>query len=59
MRIRWTFPSLPYIAVYSVKRQVIEILRLYHAAQDWLSVAVIELMRNTWGENACEDVRVC
>jgi addiction module RelE/StbE family toxin len=30
------FPSLPYITVYSVKRQVIEILRIYHAAQDWL-----------------------
>jgi addiction module RelE/StbE family toxin len=29
------FPSLPYIAVYSVKKQVIEVLRIYHAAQDW------------------------
>ena len=30
------FPTLPYIAVYSVKRQVTEILRIYRAAQDWL-----------------------
>jgi addiction module RelE/StbE family toxin len=29
------FPSLPYIVVYFVKEQAIEILRIYHAAQDW------------------------
>jgi len=29
------FPSLPYIAVYRVKENAVEILRVYHAAQDW------------------------
>jgi toxin ParE1/3/4 len=29
------FTSLPYIAVYRVKQNAIEILRVYHAAQDW------------------------
>jgi toxin ParE1/3/4 len=29
------FPTLPYIAVYRVKEQVAEILRIYHGAQDW------------------------
>ena len=28
------FPPLPYIAVYRVKKQSIEILRIYHGAQD-------------------------
>ena len=28
-------PSLPYIAVYRVKEQVVEISRIYHGAQDW------------------------
>jgi addiction module RelE/StbE family toxin len=28
------FPPLPYIAVYRVKEQSIEVLRIYHAAQD-------------------------
>jgi plasmid stabilization system protein ParE len=28
------FPPLPYIAVYRVKEQSIEVLRVYHAAQD-------------------------
>ncbi len=28
------FPPMPYIAVYRVKEQSIEILRIYHAAQD-------------------------
>jgi toxin ParE1/3/4 len=28
------FPPLPYIAVYRVKEQSIEILRIYHSAQD-------------------------
>jgi addiction module RelE/StbE family toxin len=28
------FPPLPYIAVYRVKQQIIEVLRIYHIAQD-------------------------
>lgn len=28
------FPPLPYIAVYRVKDEGIEVLRIYHAAQD-------------------------
>jgi toxin ParE1/3/4 len=28
------FPPLPYIAVYRVKGQSIEVLRIYHGAQD-------------------------
>jgi toxin ParE1/3/4 len=28
------FPPLPYVAVYRVKEQTIEILRIYHSAQD-------------------------
>jgi plasmid stabilization system protein ParE len=30
-----TFPSLPYIAVYQLKNETIEISRIFHAAQDW------------------------
>jgi len=30
-----TFPPLPYIAVYQVKRDAVEISRIFHAAQDW------------------------
>jgi toxin ParE1/3/4 len=30
-----SFPPLPYIAVYRVKEQHIEIVRIYHGAQDW------------------------
>ena len=29
------FPSLPYIVVYRLKDQAVEIARIYHAAQDW------------------------
>jgi len=29
------FAPLPYIAVYRIKDDVIEIVRIYHAAQDW------------------------
>jgi toxin ParE1/3/4 len=29
------FSSLPYIAVYAIKNETIEVLRIYHAAQDW------------------------
>ena len=29
------FPSLPYIAVYQVKENSVEIYRIYHAAQNW------------------------
>jgi toxin ParE1/3/4 len=28
------FPSLPYIAVYRVKEERIEVLRIYHSAQE-------------------------
>jgi toxin ParE1/3/4 len=28
------FPPLPYIAVYRVKAKSVEVLRIYHAAQD-------------------------
>lgn len=28
------FPPLPYVAVYRVREQSIEVLRVYHAAQD-------------------------
>ena len=28
------FPPMPYIAVYRVQEQSIEVLRIYHAAQD-------------------------
>lgn len=27
------FPPLPYIAVYRVKQQTVEVLRIYHGAQ--------------------------
>jgi len=29
------FPKLPYIAVYRITGDVVEILHFYHAAQDW------------------------
>ncbi len=29
------FPDLPYIAVYRIQDQNLEILRIYHGAQDW------------------------
>jgi toxin ParE1/3/4 len=29
------FTPMPYIAVYRVKENAVEILRVYHAAQDW------------------------
>ncbi len=29
------FPGLPYIAVYRVKEELVELARIYHAAQDW------------------------
>jgi toxin ParE1/3/4 len=29
------FPPLPYIAVYQVKQDAIEISRIFHGAQDW------------------------
>jgi addiction module RelE/StbE family toxin len=28
------FPPMPYVAVYRVRQQSIEVLRIYHAAQD-------------------------
>lgn len=30
------FSSLPYIAVYQVKQDSVEISRIYYAAQDWV-----------------------
>lgn len=29
------FPPLPYIAVYQVTRDAVEISRIFHGAQDW------------------------
>jgi len=29
------FPGLPYIAVYQIKDQFLDVLRIYHGAQDW------------------------
>jgi toxin ParE1/3/4 len=29
------FPGLPYIAVYRIEKQTVELIRIYHAAQDW------------------------
>ena len=31
---RFLFPPTPYVAVYRVREQTIEILRIYHGAQD-------------------------
>ena len=29
------FPGLPYVVVYRIEDQNLEILRIYHGAQDW------------------------
>jgi len=29
------FPPLPYVAVYRVREQTIEVVRIYHGAQEW------------------------
>ncbi len=29
------FTGLPYIVVYRIKEQIVEVLRIYHGAQDW------------------------
>ena len=29
------FPGLPYIVVYRIQDQIVELLRIYHGAQDW------------------------
>ena len=29
------FPPLPYIAIYQVKEDAVEISRIFHGAQDW------------------------
>ncbi|MDQ2775678.1 MAG: type II toxin-antitoxin system RelE/ParE family toxin [Acidobacteriota bacterium] len=29
------FPPLPYVAVYQVTQQAVEISRIFHGAQDW------------------------
>ncbi len=30
------FPGLPYVAVYRVKEHEVEVIRIYHHAQQWL-----------------------
>jgi toxin ParE1/3/4 len=29
------FPALPYVVVYRIQDQILEIVRIYHGAQDW------------------------
>lgn len=29
------FPGLPYIVVYQIQDQVVEVIRIYHGAQEW------------------------
>ncbi len=29
------FPGLPYVVVCLIKEEVIEVIRIYHGAQDW------------------------
>jgi toxin ParE1/3/4 len=29
------FPGLPYIAVYRIQDEVVEVVRIYHGSQDW------------------------
>jgi len=29
------FPGLPYIVIYKVEDEVVEVVRIYHGAQDW------------------------
>ena len=29
------FPSLPYLAVYRLRNESVEVVRIYHEAQDW------------------------
>jgi toxin ParE1/3/4 len=29
------FPRLPYIVVYKIQDQIVEVVRIYHGAQDW------------------------
>jgi plasmid stabilization system protein ParE len=29
------FPGLPYIVVYQMQDQIVEVVRIYHGAQDW------------------------
>ncbi len=29
------FPGMPYIVVYRIQEQIVELLRIYHGAQDW------------------------
>jgi toxin ParE1/3/4 len=31
----WVFPGWPWILVYQVGEHAVEILRIYHGAQDW------------------------
>ena len=34
-RYELPFPPLPYIAVYQIKENIVEISRIFHGAQDW------------------------
>jgi toxin ParE1/3/4 len=29
------FPGLPYIVVYTIQNEIVDLLRIYHGAQDW------------------------
>ncbi len=29
------FPGLPYIVVYRIQNQIVEVMRIYHGAQNW------------------------
>ena len=29
------FPNLPYVVVYKIHDEILEIVRIYHGAQDW------------------------
>jgi toxin ParE1/3/4 len=31
----WVFPGWPYVLVYEVTEYAVEVLRIYHGAQDW------------------------
>ncbi|MGA7931075.1 MAG: type II toxin-antitoxin system RelE/ParE family toxin [Candidatus Sulfotelmatobacter sp.] len=34
-RGEYLFPGLAYIVVYTIQDQIVELLRIYHGAQDW------------------------
>jgi hypothetical protein len=53
MRIRWTsvaaadIEHISYIAVYRAKGQSIEVLRVYHSAQDRPDVPAVPALKNS------------